>query len=252
METVENRRIKKSSIKNKVKEKEVKTSRIKLPNVLQEILDFYKKNLRKKHIIVYIISLIIFFVFLAMFISSIDVTHSIETIAETVEESKNDPGIFSIILKQTIPSIFLIIFAGITPFVYLSVIGFVYPYILAQDIASIFLINTHAYSVIFMTLGDIIKILGISLAMVTGFYYCSLSTKKFRYSQRSSFGMYDLKKHLYELRKNEKKLKEIEEEKKNKDLKNEKLNVKVPYFMLLKLFIISLIIAIIGTLITAI
>ncbi len=246
MKTVE-KNPKKNIRKTKFKSNKKKKSKIYC--IMEDILKFYNSNLRKKHIIVYIISLIIFFVFLAMFISSIDVTHSIE---EIVESTENSQSIISIILKQTIPSTFLIIFAGITPFIYLSFIGFAYPYMLAKDIASTFLVNAHAYNVILMTFGDIIKIFGISLAMVMGFYYCSLSSKKFRYSQRSGFGMYDLKKHMYELRKDEEKLNKLNEEKLKKDEKNEKLNVKVPYFMIFKIFVIASIISIIGTLVAAI
>lgn len=238
--------------KKSVKTKSNNKKQRKMPSFLKEFLEFYKENLRKKHIIVYVISLVIFFIFLAMFISSVDVTTSIEKLAVANTNTSNVSDIFNTILKQTIPSIFLVIFAGITPFIYLSVIGFAYPYVLAGDIAAIFLVNTHSYNVILMSLGAIIQIFAISLAMVAGFYYCSLSSRKFRYSQRSGFGMYDLKKSLYSIRKQEEKIKELDKKKIKKDEEIEKLNVKVPYKNLLQTFAIALVIAIIGTLIAAI
>lgn len=222
------------------------------PNFIIEFLKFYNDNLRKKHIIVYIISLIILFIFLAMFISSIDVTTSIETLAENAQASVSKTTVFDEIIKQTIPSVFLVIFAGITPFVYLSVIGFYYPYLLASDIASAFLITSQTGSLVFMTIGAIIQLFAISLAMVAGFHYCSISSKKYRYSQRSGFGLYNVKKQILEIRKDEKKLAKLEEDKRKKDEKIEKLNVSVPYKDLFSVFVVAVLIAIIGTLIAAI
>lgn len=238
--------------KNFKKRKKNNNDKKSYPKFINEFLTFYNQNLRKKHIIVYVISLVIFFLFLAMFISSIDVTTSIEALAENAQENINKTSLFNEITKQTIPSIALIIFAGITPFVYLSVIGFCYPYLLAGEITEAFLINSQTGNLIFMTIGAIIQIFAISLAMVTGFYYCTISGKKFRYSQRRGFGLYNVKKQLYEIKNNEEKLKKLEEEKRKKDEKIEKLNVSVPYKILIITFLISTVIAIIGTLISAI
>lgn len=189
-----------------------------------------------------------------MFISSIDVTNSIERLAESSTQAQVSTikDIFNTIVKQTLPSIFLVIFAGITPFVYLSFIGFGYPYVLALNIANTFIVNPHTYNVILMTIGAIIQIFAISLAMVAGFYYCSLSSKKYRYSQRSRFGMYDFKKQIYSLRNQTDKIEKLDEAKKKKDEKTEKLNVKIPYMSLLQVFIIAFVIATIGTIISAI
>lgn len=239
---------KEKTVTKKVKE----FSNKKIPKVFKDFITFYNENLRKKHIIVYVISLIIFFMFLAMFISNIDVTTSIEIIAQNAKQSSNEYNVFKEIIKQTIPAIFLTIFAGITPFVYLSVIGFYYPYILAGDIAHLFLMTSSNGNLIFMTAGAIIKIFAMALAMVTGFYYCSISSKKFRYSQRKGFGLYNVKKQIYEIKNNEEKLKRLEEDKRKKDEKIEKLNVNVPYKNLGIAFIISSVIAIIGTFIAAI
>ncbi len=236
-------------VNRNTKEKKVSLSK-NYPKFIGEFLEFYKENLRKKHIIVYVISLVIFFVFLAMFISTIDVKTPLETVIENTQ--KADTNVFSTIIKQTIPSVFLVIFAGITPFIYLPVIGFCYPYILASDIAESFLMTTHTSNIICMTLGGIIQIFAISLAMVAGFYYCGFSTKRFRYSQRSSFGIYNVKRQLYEIKKDDKKITKLDEEKRKKDEKIEALNVSVPYKKLFYTFIVSVIIAIIGTLIAAI
>lgn len=239
--------IKKENIKKK--NKKVKLNK-NYPKCISEFLEFYKENLRKKHIIVYVVSLVIFFVFLAMFISTIDVKAPLETVIENTQKSSTN--VFSTIIKQTIPSVFLVIFAGITPFIYLPVIGFGYPYIIASDIAESFLMTTHTANIICMTFGGIIQIFAISLAMVAGFYYCGFSTKRFRYSQRSGFGMYNVKRQLYEIKKDDKKIAKLEEEKRKKDEKIEALNVSVPYKKLFYTFVVAAIIAIIGTIISAI
>ena len=223
-------------------------------NFFKDYFDFYKENFRKKHIIVYVLSLVIFFIFLAMFISSIDVTTSIETLSKTAEVSKSSTivDIFKTIGKQTLPSIFLVIFAGITPFIYLSVLGFAYPYVLALNISSTFLVNPHSYNAITMSIGAIIQIFAISLAMVAGFYYCGFSSKRFRYSQRRGFSMYDVKRQVFAMRGQEERIEKLDKEKLKKDEKMEQLNVKVPYKVLFQTFVVSLIIAIIGTIIYSI
>ena len=227
-----------------------------MTSFFNEFFDFYNTNLKKKHIIVYVISLVIFFLFLAVFISSIDVTNSIERLAESSTQAQVSTikDILSTIFKQTLPAIFLVIFAGITPFVYLSFIGFGYSYVLALDIANAFVINPHTYNVILMTIGGIIQIFAISLAIVTGFYYCGLSTKKFRYSQRSGFGLYDFKKQVYSLKNQKEKIEKLDEAKRKKDEKTEKLNqmIKEAESVVFQVFVVAFVIAVIGTIISAI
>ncbi len=217
---------------------------------LKEYFSYYNKNYKKKHMIFYIISLILFFIFLSIFISSIDVTAQLQNISESVEQF--NVNILNTILKEDIPISFLIIFAGITPFIHLPIIGFLYPYILAGNIANLFTISSHYANLIFMTVGSVIKIFAVSLAIVAGFDYCSYSSKKFRYSQGMSFGVQDLKRHYYTIRNNKEKVEEIDLQKNEKAQKKEKLNVKVPYKMLFYTCLICIIIMMIGTIITAI
>ena len=243
-------------MKSKIEKKEnkkIKENTNKNDNViisqLKDYFQFYNTKLKKKHIIVYVISLIIFFVFLSIFISSIDVTKQFSKIAEEASKTQVGTNIFIQILKDDIFTVFLVIFAGITPFVYLPAIGFIYPYILAGDIAGLFS-SQGTVNLICTTLGCIIKIFGIALAMVSGFEYCKHTTKKFRYSQSSNFGVLDVKRHYYEIKNDEENVKKIDEQKTKKQEKQEKLNVKVPYKMLLYSFVISSVILIIGTIIS--
>ncbi len=217
---------------------------------IKEYFSYYNKNYKKKHMIFYIISLIVFFIFLSVFISSIDVTGQLQNI--NANANQFNVNILNTILKEDIPISFLIIFAGITPFIHLPIIGFLYPYILAGNVANLFMVSSHHVNLILMTVGSVVKIFAVSLAIVAGFDYCSYSSKKFRYSQGMSFGVQDLKRHYYTIRDNKEKVEEIDLHKKEKAEKKEKLNVKVPYKMLFYTCLISIIIMIIGTLITAI
>ena len=68
-----------------------------------------------------------------------------------------------------------------------------------------------------------------SLCISTGIHYCILSSKKFTYSQKKGFKFNDFKKAIYALKKNEKKVEELEQKNKIQLEKAEKLNVKIPY-----------------------
>lgn len=238
--------------KNKIKKSKVTNNKTdnKFSKSLKEYIKFYNNNFKKKHIIVYIILLIIFFITLSLLISNHDTSDIIQQMANEAGNVKNT-NLFTTIFKVNIPFIFLTFFAGITPFVPLSIIGAVYPYTAASNIASAFTMTSHTGNLIFMTIGSIIEIFAIALAIEAGLYYCKLSTKKFRYSQGGSFGIYDVKKQLYNISNKKEKLEKLEEKKYEKEKKREKLNVKVPYKMLFYTFVVCVVISTIGILISA-
>ena len=213
--------------------------------ILKEYISFYNKNLKFKHIVSAILMVIVFAICLKI---SLSTTANLS--AENIEELKQSQiSFFNAVIKEKIPLNFLIIFAGISPFLYISVIGIFSPYNLAISAATSYAINGNEFLVVIMCLGALIQIIGLSLSVATGMYYCSLSTKKYRYSQTISFGYKDVKKAIYEIRKDEKKVKQIDEEKRKKAEKREKLNVKVPYKMFVISFLIATIITIIGTIV---
>jgi len=227
----------------KIKKERAHSSNLK--SVLKNYFSFYKTNLRKKHIIVYILSLIVFTYFMITFINNLDEINKL--IAETNNTSQN-PNIFMSIFKEKIPMIFLLIFSGITPFVYIPVVGIIgYPYVLATQIMNMSVIN-----MVVACIGSIIQIFGVSLAVAAGIYYCSYSTKKFRYSQSVTFGMDDVKQQIYEATNKEDKLNKIKAIKQLKMEKREKLNVKIEYKGLIISAIISIIIVVTVALITGV
>jgi len=198
-----------------------------MKNILKNYIDFYKKNLKVKHIVCSIIAIIIFGIFL---VSNIYEYSTIENL--TYEKI----GYFDAIKENTLLA-FVIIFAGITPYFFLSVLGFVSMYSLANRIAIMYLFSKSIIFLIVLIMFSIICAIAYSLCIATGIYYCILSSKRFSYSQKKGFRFSDLKGYIYKLRRNEEKLKAYEENKKEEMKKVEKLNVKIPYIN----FIISLV-----------
>ena len=239
-----------NSIKNK---KEIETKEEKNINfkyIIKDYFKFYKQKLMRKHIITYIICLIVFFVIIAWLISKINSTPNIAELAENAKIiSENSKGVFSLIISKKIPLIFMIIFAGIAPYFFIPVLGIGASYSLAVDIVTNFNVLTGKSSVIPMCIGAIIELIAVSLAIATGVEYCILSTKKWRYSRNQDYSMLDFKRTLYEATNNKKKLNEINKRKQERDAKNEKNNVKIPYVYLLTSFAISVIVITIGTII---
>lgn len=222
-----------------------------LKSILKGYFKFYKENLRRKHLILYIISLIMFFVVIAYLISKINSTPDIATLAENAKQlSQNSKSVFSLILTEKIPLVFMIIFAGIAPYFFIPVLGLGISYSLAVNIVTDFNVLTGKGSIVLMCIGAIIELIGIALAVASGTYYCIISTKRWKYSRNQDYSMLDFKKNFYEAIKNEKKLKETKSKQAKKQEKNEKNNVKVPYMYLIISLVISILIVVIGTVIS--
>lgn len=234
-------------------EKEIgvkETTSLSFKNVMKNYCKFYNEKLKKKHIIVYIISLVAFFIIMAYLISKVNSTPDIASLVEKTKELKeNSKSLASLILYEKIPLTFMIILSGIAPYFFIPVIGVGVSYNLAFNIVSNFNVLTGKSSIVFMCIGAIIEQIGICLAIATGIEYCIITTKKWRYTRNQDYSMLDFKKTFYEATKNNKKLKETKSKQELKKKKNEKNNVKVPYMYLLVSFIVSSLIIIIGTII---
>lgn len=228
-----------------------KSSKFDIKNIMRGYFKFYKEKLMRKHIIVYIICLVVFFVMIATLISKINSTPNIAELAQKAKEvSEASNGVFSLIITKKIPLIFMIILAGIAPYFFIPVIGIASSYSLACDIVTNFNVLTGKASVIPMCIGAIIQLIAVGLSVATGIQYCLLSTKRWRYSRNQDYSMIDFKRTFYEATDNKKKLKEITKKKEEKAAKNEKNNVTVPYGYFVISFLISTVIIAIGTIIS--
>lgn len=228
-----------------------KSSKFDIKNIMIGYFKFYKEKLMRKHIIIYIICLVVFFVMIATLISKINSTPNIAELAQKAKEvSEASNGVFSLIITKKIPLIFMIILAGIAPYFFIPVIGIASSYSLACDIVTNFNVLTGKASVIPMCIGAIIQLIAVGLSVATGIQYCLLSTKRWRYSRNQDYSMIDFKRTFYEATDNKKKLKEITKKKEEKAAKNEKNNVTVPYGYFVISFLISTVIIAIGTIIS--
>ena len=246
--------VNKQNDENNIKKNNQKVQKeIGFKNILKDYFNFYKTNLMKKHVIIYIICLAVFFFFIATFISRINSTPNIAELAENAKKiSENSEGIFILIVKRKIPLLFMIIFAGIVPYLFVPVMGVGTSYYMALDIATNFNVLTGKSSVISMCIGAIIQLIAVSLAIASGVKYTLISTKRWRYSRNQDYSMLDFKMRLYETTNNKNKLKKVIKKKEEKMNKNEKNNVKVPYLYFLISLLLSILIISIGTLIAKI
>ena len=244
---------KENVVKNEMESNKKEVNKVDFKYVIKDYFKFYKTNLMKKHVIIYIICLAVFFFFIATFISRINSTPNIAELAENAKKiSENSEGIFLLILKKKIPLLFMIVFAGIVPYLFVPVMGIGASYYLALDIVTNFNVLTGKSSVIPMCVGAIIQLIAVSLCVASGIKYTLISTRRWRYSRNQDYSMLDFKMRLYEATNNKSKLKKATKKKEEKAVRNEKNNVKVPYLHLLISLLISFLIIAIGTLIAKI
>lgn len=222
----------------------MENSNIKKNKNVKNYLEFYNKNIRRTHIIIYIICMIIFLLVVNSYISNIDVTSSF--IQSSTENSRS---LFSIIFKEKIVMIFLIIFAGITPFIFLPLIGLISAYNLAVSVGGLFALHSSTIGNILSCIGAIIQMFGFSLAIAIGIYYCILASRKYRYNFRAGVTFSDIRKTLYKSTNNKQKLDDEIKKENERNEKREKLNVKIPYINIAIFGIVSFAITTIGTII---
>lgn len=220
----------------------------KYKNILFEYLEYYKSKLIKKNIVIFILSVVLFAVFLGNYISNLNNSDFLEQVKNIGTSQAND-GVITNIIKNKIPTLFIIILAGITPYFYISTLGIFSGVQLASEIFSKISIANHSNSIVIMCIGAIIQMVGFSLAASTGMSWCTIMIKRNRYFSGKENSVLDLRQEYYRLKNDNKKLEQLKKKKKEKLLKNEKNNVKVPYKMFIMSFLISCLIVILGTLI---
>lgn len=241
--------VSKETLVDKEIEKKVNKNENVVKVFLNKYFEFYKKTLMRKHIVIYIICLAIFFASIAFFISKLNSTPNISELLENAKKiAETQKGLGSLLFEK-IMLILLIIFAGSVPYFFIPVIGIGVPYSLAVNIYSNFNVLTGKGSIIPMCIGSIIELFAVGLAIATGIEYCLLATKKWKYSRNKEYSMLDLKKTFFEATKNKKKLKATIDKKNAKAEKNEKNNVKIPYMYFAVSFAISTLIILFGTII---
>ena len=153
-------------------------------------------------------------------------------------------------IKNMLAFSVVVILAGLVPYFFISFGGIAEVIALMGDFGTRY--NYGISSPISLFIGGLIASIGIAICISTGFYLCYLTTKKRKYYNASDFGMDDVKMQLYQIRKNEEKIKEMENKKLKKAKEAEKNNIKIPYLKLSVIGAVGFIFQIIGLLISKI
>lgn len=196
---------------------------------------FIKENISKKNKVLFIIGLIIFIVAIII-ISSSDIKLFKISEKEQIVSYKE-------VINQKAIILSLILLAGLVPYFYIPIIIYI-PYILMLigDIIYYAEVNGKFKSITLNFIPSIIDIFVTSVIVALGTHLCSTTTKKYKYAQRSSFSMLDIKQQFYEIRKNEEKVKQISEQKAIKEEKMKKNDVKINYIEVIKIGAIAIVI----------
>lgn len=235
-----------NEIKDEKKVVEPKKNYKNTKEFFKDYLEFFKTILLRKQIIFFILIVLIFGYFVISYITNLK-NEDFLTQIQKITGDYVKPSVFSAIAKEKLPDTIIIVLAGIAPYIYAPTLGVLYGYQEAMHVISIMSIPNANYNLVVMLVGAIIEFIGISLATAAGFTLCSFSTKRTKYASKSEPSFLDLRKELYSMTNNTKKLKQLEQKKKDKAKKIEKYNVKTPYIFIFTSFIISVVIVLIGT-----
>lgn len=251
-------------------EKKASKRKFNIQKIIKESAEFYKKELKTKHLWNLVIALFIYFAVLITvsfnIISIEDLTKKyLEGEVDTYLE--NETSIYENdinttegqntevnkktrldAVKQQLGLAVVTVFVGLTPYVPISVIvTLVYPVVTAITVAS------HNFFIAFlMTIAVIIEIVFITLLVAIGMYWCKMSTKHFRYSQSTSFTFDDVRLQFNEAMKKDEKVEEIKKKMEQKYEKIKSLNEKTNHKQIMIFTIICVIFLSILTLITGV
>lgn len=223
--------------------------------IVYNFSDFFKNNLKRKTLVVYIISLLLLGIFYTMFLSQNNNTNDIAQQAQSLSNGvvSYKSQILKEIVKSKVPIIFLCIFSGIVPFFYIPALCtyFVSNYTVSVIVKAIES-SSSKVNLVTLSISSVLQLLGYSLAIATGIYYCINETKHFRYDESKHTTFNDIKYKFYEYKNDKKNQTKAYDVKKKREAKKEKLNVKIDYFNIMISFIVSILIVAISSLIALI
>lgn len=220
----------KKSTNRKTKDRSV------MKKIVDSMLVFFGKELRKKTLVLIIISVVIY-------LSSMIFFMNIANNMENIQDLSMVSGSFYELLKQKVILILLVILAGLVPYFHISVIAYIgYVMTIASDVATYGVEKGNFTAILANIIPVVLDITVISFITAVGIYMCKMFTKKFRYSQRSSFGFSDVRLQIYEMRKQTEKGEKLKKEKEEKVKRMEKNNVKVNYIQIMYYIILAVVI----------
>lgn len=210
---------------------------------LDKLLIFWNKDIKKKFIIICIISVILI-VLLTNFMYSV---YRAEIISNSgLLEAGNNTIVqnsFTNIFKSKLIMLGLTLVAGVVPYFFIPVIGMIgYVFTTASEISiKILGIGSIGFN-IFTLISTIFDVLVISITTSIAIYFADRSTKRYRYSSIKRFTFLDLKLQTYEIMKKEDKVEITKKQIEKRNEKHEKNNVEIKYLEMLGIFGIAVVI----------
>lgn len=197
--------------------------KIKKDSLLGNMITFFNQEVKKKTVILFVIAIILYIV---LTISFMNVVAEMKEVENITTMSNSFWGIF----KSKMILMVLVALSGLVPYFYIPVIAFLgYVATIASDVAAIGIDKGNFSAIVLTVVPVIFDLVVISIMSAIGIYMCKMFTKKFKYSQRTSFGFSDVKIQIYEIRGQKEKADKLREEKQKKIDKMETNNVKINY-----------------------
>lgn len=193
-----------------------------------ELKKFVKKEILGKTKVLTIIGIVLFILIVLVFsLSDIDLTSEIEIVEKTSLLTD---------LKERIILLLLILLAGWVPYFYIPAIAYgAYIFMLSGDVILSMESNGMIVTLLLNILPVLLDIVTVSIISAIGIYMCNFTTKKYIYTQRTSFSFLDVKIQLYQIRKKQDKYEEAVAKKQEKMAKMEENDVKIDYASILKI-----------------
>lgn len=208
----------------------------------KEIGIFIKTHVIKKTNILTITGILLFVLVISAFMgASQDVSSELEIIQKT--SLIND-------IKERAVILLLILLAGWVPYFYIPAIAFVaYIFMLAGDVTLAMETHGKVATLLLNILPALVDVFTVSIITAIGIYMASYTTKKYRYTQRTSFSFLDVKIHLYEMTKKQDKYESAVAKKQEKIDKMKENDVKIDYANTFRIVPIVMIVNIIACII---
>jgi len=194
----------------------------------KDLTTFIKTHVLKKTSILTIIGMLLFVLVISVFASaSDDITDELQTIEKS--SLIND-------IKERFVILLLILFAGWVPYFYIPAVAFgAYMFMLAGDVALAMETHGKFATLLLNILPTLIDILTVSIITAIGIYITSYTTKKYRYTQRTSFSFLDVKIQIYQMTKKQDKYEDAIAKKQERIDKMKENDVKTDYGNIIKI-----------------
>lgn len=222
--------MKKNNNENEIKIEEV----IEKNKFMESLKDFFKKDIKKKLIIIFILSIVLMISFSQF--NYISNKSFFEANKEEISKVVIQKSFFDI-FKSRIYILAMTFVAGIVPYFFIPVLGFIlYLYNISYEFL-VKILEVGGLKFSFLSLIPIfLDLISISIVTSIGIYFSVMSSKRFKYSSTKNYTFLNLKHQVCEMLGKEELLKKTKKQIEIRDEKQQKNNVKIKYLEMLALF----------------